>query len=626
MLVASSLGSEDMKVAQKALQLSKNLSEKLHLKQEQAGRIVYSMILNDLSIRIGAQFRFKDKIIDSMAVKDSNEVVSYSEQIIRNPQLLDLLYEDIVSPSYRKKFGQFSTPNYIAEFMAAWINQDKPKQVLDPAVGPGIFLENIVKTSQAPLSGLWGFDIDPLLLNACQIRLALQKFPDDLLHLIKEDFLGMSSYLSTKVDSCICNPPYLNFHDFDRNGLIKVVEEHCGVKLSRLTNIYVLFFLQSLSLTRIGGRLAFITPSEFLYTGYGEELKDFLLKNSTVDALILIDFGSSVFNKALTTAVLTLFRRGVPKSKHKVRFIRIYTWPDTTDLLKAVAEGVKDAGKYRMVEFYQDELDANNKWLEYFVDIKNGHVLNKLVPLSQLTEINRGIATGFNKYFVLSKSEIRKWKIEERFVVPVVSNAHQIKGYDFTVDDWNRLAENREKVYLLYVFEEPSENLKRYIECGEQDQVGANQRYITKHRSPWYSMEKRLPAKILATVFHRKEMKFILNSANVRNLATFHCVYPKFKDTRMVKALLAYLNSNLCREIQIVKRREYGGGLHKFEPSDLENIPTLDITRLELTDVDLLASLFDVLCLELNNRDREKEIRNELDAVLQHLIADCEVK
>jgi adenine-specific DNA-methyltransferase len=222
---------------------------------------------------------------------------------------------------------------------------------------------------------------------------------------------------------------------------------------------------------------------------------------------------------------------------------------------------------------------------------------------------------------VLSKSEIRKWKIEDEFIVSVVSNALQVKGYNFMVDDLNRLAENDEKVYLLYIFKEPSQNLKKYIEYGEQKEIGANQRYITKHRSPWYSMERREPAKILATVFHRKEMRFILNSADVRNLAPFHCVNPKFDDLTMVKALLAYLNSDLCREIQTIKRREYGGGLHKFEPKDLENIPTLDITRLNRTDIESLALFFDALSSEFKNKEKEKEIRRKLDEFLQQLIS-----
>lgn len=617
--MSSEFEREELEIIDKTRRFSKTLSEKLHLDETIRGRLAYRLILKRLAQRLGRKLIFKERIIDELCEKIPDEFDFNIEQIEKNPRLLDLLYEDLVNTGYRKKFGQFFTPNYIAEFMASWVNQDKPKNVLDPAVGTGIFLENVAKTSDSALSGLWGFDIDPIILDACQIRLALQRLSDDMLHLLQQDFITMGSYFAEKVDAVICNPPYLNFHDFDRNGLGKHVEERCGVRLSRLTNIYVLFFLQSLTLVKDGGRLAFITPSEFLYTGYGEELKEFLLSNATLDSLILVDFEFSVFNKALTTAVLTLFRKGIPKPRHKVRFIRMHSWSSAKELLKVTTEGVENSEKYRIVEVYQDQLNPKRKWLEYFVGIRNGHVLDRLVPLQRLAEIDRGIATGFNKYFVLSRSEMRKWKIEDRFVVPVVSNALQVKGYHFTVDDWNRLAENDEKVYLLYIFEQPSQNLRNYITYGEQ--IGANQRYLTKHRFPWYSMERKEPAKVLATVFHRKEMRFILNNTNARNLAAFHCVNPRFDEVVMVKALLAYLNSDLCRESQTTTRREYGGGLHKFEPRDLEHIPTLDITSLSKKDIESLASLFDELSSNFRNKEKEQEVRRKLDEFLLQLIS-----
>jgi adenine-specific DNA-methyltransferase len=620
MLATSNLTNEEMDFAQLSKQFSKRLSEKLQLDEETAGRLTYTLILEKLTKQIHESLPFRERSIDKLCQKASTEFDLKTEQLEKNPQLLDILYEFLINPAYKKKYGQFFTPSYIADFMASWINQYNPSRILDPAVGTGIFLENIINTSPNTFSRIYGLDIDPILLNACYLRMILLGLSKDKFQLEKQDFIAMGSYFGQKVEAVICNPPYLNFHDFDRNGLVKAIEERLGVKLSRLTNIYVLFFLQSLSLTQKNGRLAFITPSEFLYTGYGEELKEFLLKNTTLDALVLLDFESSVFNQAITTAVITLFRKGAPDQNHLSKLIRIHSWPGTKDLLKAVNEGVKNE-RYRLIEVYQNQLDPKKKWLEHFMDMKNSHALPKLVPLSELASIKRGIATGYNNYFLFTKSKIQKWKIESRFLVPVVSNAYQIKGYEFTLEDWTKLAEKDEKVYLLYVFEEPSSNLKAYISYGEQEDVRADKRFITRHRSPWYSMEKRIPPEILATVFHREEMKFILNSAKIRNLAPFHCVYPKFDDPLMIKALLAYLNSDFCREIQTIKRREYGGGLHKFEPRDLENIPTLDVTRLSRFDVEKLASFFDNLNNASKRKEGIREVRKALDDFLQHIIS-----
>jgi adenine-specific DNA-methyltransferase len=398
-----------------------------------------------------------------------------------------------------------------------------------------------------------------------------------------------------------------------------MVEVKYGIKLSRLTNIYALFFMQALLFAKEGARIAFITPSEFLYTGYGEELKSFFLKYTTLDALILIDFEALVFDTALTTAVITLFRKGAPQPGHKVRFIRVFEWPPTVEMLRAVTIGAENPKKYVIRQIFQKELNPRQKWLEYFESVNHESMLKKLVPLCKFADIDRGIATGYNDYFTLSESQMKHWGIEKRFFVPVISKTIQCRGYDFTAEDWHHLKASDEKVFLLYVFDEPSPNLRKYIEYGQQLKV--HQRYLTRYRNPWYSMEKREPAPILATVFHRRRMRFVLNSANVRNLTAFHCVYPKFTDQVMIKALLAYLNSDLCKELQIIKRREYGGGLHKFEPRDLESIPTLDLSRLSKDNLEFLASMFDKLCSSFRKGEDETRIKKELDSFLRSLIA-----
>src|SRR5713101_4328261 len=48
-------------------------------------------------------------------------------------------YRASIPLQHRKRFAQFFTPMPIAELMVEWIAGIKPKTVLDPAVGPGIF-------------------------------------------------------------------------------------------------------------------------------------------------------------------------------------------------------------------------------------------------------------------------------------------------------------------------------------------------------------------------------------------------------------------------------------------------------------------------------------------------------
>ncbi|MEM2915488.1 MAG: N-6 DNA methylase [Candidatus Bathyarchaeia archaeon] len=625
-LVQTTIDDKAMEVMSQAKDLTTLLQSKLNIDETTSGRFVFYLLLQKIASGLGDELPFKDKSLEQIAYLTKQDLKINGDYIAAHPALMDHLYENLVDQSYRKKYGQFLTPSYVAEFMSNWGAINKYVSVLDPAVGSGIFLDKVAKNiKDSPGADLYGVDIDPLLLNACAMRLALEKVPREYVTLIHDDFLKLN-FLEKQFDFIICNPPYLDFHDFDRITTVKTIEHRFGLKLSKLTNIYVLFFVQATSFLKNGGGMAFITPSEFFYTGYGEELKAFLLKNWTIDAFILIDFSKTVFSGALTTSVITLLRKVTPSPQHRVKFIRILNWPiDNQILLDAVSKGVKNEGYYKMYEVLQGSLDPCEKWLAHFGKNEYGDILDKLMPLRHITSVDRGIATGYNDYFILNQSEIEKWGIERRFLRPAIGRASYCVGYDFSHDDFERLREQGEKVFLLNCFEKPSPNLERYIKYGES--IRAHERYITKHRSPWYSMEKREPAPILATVFSRKRMRFVLNKAGVLNLTPFHCIYPKFSDRMMIKALLAYLNSNLCKEIQVIKRREYGGGLHKFEPRDLEMLPVLDVTRLKPERVEKLALLFDKLCETARmNPDKEPQIKEEIDTELGKIIKELKVE
>ena len=598
---------------------SDRLQRSLRIDKATATRLCFYELISQVAGRIGHTLPFDD--LELIQLSRSTVRMQFgAELIIDNPSLLDNIFESIVDENYRKTKGQFLTPPQIAQFMVSWGISERCQSILDPAVGTGIFLHEAYQSlGQDVKYVMYGIDIDPVMLNAASLRLALAGVPRNRITLIQEDFLKTQA-TSKKFDLVICNPPYLNFHDFECDVDTSAIERSYGIRLSRLTNIYALFFIRATSFVKEDGKMVFITPSEFFYTGYGEDLRSFLLKNFTIDAFVLIDFSKTVFNKALTTAVITLLRKAPPRGNHKVKFVRVFRWPeDNKTLMDVITVGVADSHYCKLYQVPQAELDPTDKWLVHFEENGYASIIEKLSPLSRMARVDRGIATGHNGFFVLSQNEVAQWKIEDRFLKPVISKAVHVMGYDFTQDDYERLKNQQEKVFLLYCFEEPSENLRRYIEYGEK--LGADQRYLTRHRKPWYSMEKGKVAPILATVFSRSRMRFILNKTDCVNLAAFHGIYPNFQDEVMVKALLAYLNSNLCKDVQTIKRREYGGGLHKFEPKDLEKLPVLDVTKLSRDDLERLSRLFDELCrsARISASDEEK-VKTTIDTELRRIL------
>jgi adenine-specific DNA-methyltransferase len=591
--------------------LLKGVDEYASVNDNDLPKLFMSFLIQKAHEKLGIELRFKE---DNNFSSLSNEFSSETEELIKDSNLVDNLYESIVPKKYRKIHGQFLTPPVVADFMVKWGIKNNCNSMLDPSVGTGIFASKILN-EQSMVKNIVCIDTDILMLNITNFR-TFKKSREIDIDLINNNFLKFKE--NKKFGLVICNPPYMNFHDYDRN-IISNIEKMYNIKISKLTNIYSLFFIHSASFLEENGRMVYITPSEFLYTGYGIELKKFLLDNFTINAFILTESKNIVFNDALTSSVVTLLENKRCEDGHKVKFIKVDEWNiDTNEKILHLLDNKKTDGLL-CKEIPQISLNPAKKWLILF-EKKNRINTEKLIPLRDIDKVKRGIATGHNAFFTLSEDEIENWHIENKFLKPVLSKAAHGKNYDFSKKDFEKLVNNKEKVFLLYVFSKPSENLKKYIKYGEELKV--NKRYLAFNRDPWFSMEKRKPAPILATVFSRNNMRFIYNKTHVLNLASFHGIYPDFKDKSKIKALLAYLNSNEAKKIMFSEKRTYGGGLDKFEPRDLEEIMVIDINKLDVVTLKKLSNLFDKLCKA--NRDAniklEGIVKIEIDRIIKEIV------
>ena len=67
--------------------------------------------------------------------------------------------------------------------------------------------------------------------------------------------------------------------------------------------------------------------------------------------------------------------------------------------------------------------------------------------------------------------------------------------------------------------------------------------------------------------------------------------------------------------LETVSRREYGGGLHKFEPGDLEKLLVIDVTKLKKSQIKKLAGLFDKLA-----KKSDDEILEKIDSAIKEIV------
>ncbi len=466
-------------------------------------------------------------------------------------------YISTTNLSHRKKFAQFFTPVQIADFMAKWVMSGSPKccDVLEPAFGLGVFSKSMAKLR--PDIKVTGYDIDERIYGYAKKNFE----EDDVLSLKLKNENYLSSEWNCKYDAIICNPPYLKFHDYDNVSLIHMVNQQLGINLNGFTNLYTLFLLKSIYQLKDNGRLAYIVPLEFLNSNYGVEVKRVLLQSWTLRHIIILDFKQCIFDDAITTACILLCEKST-----KTEMVRFSKINDIQKLSSVIDE---------FIEVKLSAINPQTKWKQYYEDMQSSKYHN-LVPLATFAKVSRGIATGANWYFTLNASKAKLYNLPEECLKPCICHSTDVQNLIFTKKEQKRLLAFDKTVMLFDGCVRKNDNVKKYIRIGEVQ--GVDKKYLTSCRTPWYALEDRKPSPIWVSVFNRGGLKFVRNEAMSYNLTTFHCVYSK--DVIATDILFVYLVTDMAKEIFMDNSRQYGNGLTKFEPNDLNKSNVVDLRLL----------------------------------------------
>jgi adenine-specific DNA-methyltransferase len=490
-----------------------------------------------------------------------------------NPRMvaneIELEYLNTTSGQHRKKFAQFFTPLTIANFMAKWLlGNPNLKTVLEPAYGLGIFSRALL-AHKSDLH-IKGFEIDPVMFATATALFAKQK----------NITLQLADYMQhdweNKYGGIICNPPYFKFHDYDNKTIIKQLEDKISCKLTGFSNLYTLFLLKSISQLDVNGRAAYIVPSEFLNSDYGKRVKSHLINSKTLRHIIVIHFAENVFAQALTTACILLLAND--NQSEVVQFNYLNSVTELVELEKTIAVYPHYLTSSACFNF--NELNPDIKWRCYYQK-QNALKYKNLVPFSNYAKTMRGIATGANQYFIFTQAKAHQFTIPECYLLPCICKAADVKAAFFTEESFDLLKKLNKKVFLLNSPHPDSDTVKNYLTQGEQQ--GIHKKYLTASRKPWYALENRPSAPIWISVFNRTGLRFIRNEAGISNLTTFHGIYPNPANlmTENIDLLFAYLLTDMAKELFADNRREYGNGLQKFEPNDINNAQMVDLNSLE---------------------------------------------
>jgi len=538
-------------------------------------------------------------------VTDRNSnIPAWAKDLLQHHYITPEVYAERAPLEHRQHFGQFFTPSGIAAWMADWVLHPTTRSILDPAVGTGVLIDALLDHPQLPSDAKFtAYDLDPAILA----------FFDN--HLLQRGILNVQSRAQdflrtddrTLYDAIVCNPPYLRHRVLaDRRTTIAAFEQRWNLKLSAFSNSYLFFILAIAACLSPQGRAAIITPLDYLNANFGVPLRSFLLQSNLLDGLILFDHTQLVFGDLDTTACLLLLRAD-----------RTADAPITfAHLLDEHALGPLELLPQRAVAAYApDTLNPKAKWLSLFPGVVAAPILlshQQLVPLDQLADVRRGIATGANEFFMLSEAERAYYGIAAHETHLCVTKASHALRLRFTIDDLEELRRAQKKVYLLDLQSKPSSGAAAYLDLGVQR--GMHRRYLTAHRQPWYHMEQRPVAPLWINTFSRQGFRCVLNDAQAAHLTAFHGIYPYTAGREYVLTLAAFLNSSIAAPLVAQHQRVYSRGLAKLEPLDVAAILVPDPDQLPAAFRSQVAELHIQRCMAQEaSLPEENVLRQQLD-------------
>ncbi len=484
----------------------------------------------------------------------------------------------------RNRRGQFATPPALAREVVAGALALLPAgetiRFLDPAFGTGAFLSALLGLVPAgQVAGLAGFEIDAHygepareLWRGSRLDLTLGDFTRAEVPCPGPPNFSTQPNLPVQPNLIICNPPYVRHHHLepaDKRRLQALGERVAGVRLSGLAGLYAYFMLLAHGWAAPGAIAAWLVPAEFMDVNYGAGLRRYLAERVTILRLHRFHPVDVQFGDALVTSAVLWWRHAPPPAGHCVRFTSGGSIAAPRLSERVPAERLRLAPKWRCGAFSPE------------AEAESGTESESGATLGDLFEIKRGVATGDNRFFILNEAKIAQLGLPFECFQPILPGPRGLGPEVLEIRaDAEGLPQLDNRLYLLDCRLPMPDLAERYPALGRYLDSGVpavSERYLCRHRTPWYAQDRRAPPPLLCTYMGRgaAPFRFLRNYSRAIAPNVYLLLYPKADlaaDPALIDRLWRGLNSMGAAGL-IAAGRVYGGGLHKLEPGELKRLP-----------------------------------------------------
>lgn len=281
------------------------------------------------------------------------------------------------------------------------------------------------------------------------------------------------------------------------------------------------------------------------------------------------------FADALVSSSVVWFRNTKPTEDHKVLF----------------SYGGTLAAPVMQRHVCATTLLGEPQWTRY--PLADAATSRGHVTIGDLFDVKRGLATGGNNFFIMTRAQIEARGLPFECFTPVLPSARHLRDDEIKADE-NGIPVIEKPLFLLDTRLREEEiahrypALKAYLDTGKTGEKPTSGGYLCRSRSPWYAQENRPAAPFICTYMGRpkpggRPFRFFLNHSRATACNTYLLLYPKphlarifASDPDLKRTVWEFLNAISAEEL-LGSGRVYGGGLHKMEPRELRSVSADDL-------------------------------------------------
>ena len=448
----------------------------------------------------------------------------------------------------RRKHGITLTPAWLVSRMFEEVGEGEFDTVVDAGAGSGRF--TVAAARRFPNALIVAVESHRDMLDLLHRRLHQEGLADRV-QVVEGDF--RSADLPRR-GRClyIGNPPYVRHHDIEPGwkAWYRDRMRSQGIAASQLAGLHLHFLLRATELGQPGDALCFVTSSEWLDNDYGAAARALLTRPSgfTLRSLWVTEPGEAVFPDALVSSAVVHARFDVDGAA---------TARARTGTIASQALTQK-----RLLPVHA--FHESNRWSNLCrlpLPVVSGGI-----ELGELYRVTRGQVTGNNQVWVLSADEC---ELPSSLTVAAVTRAREI--IDGSVLSTVAAQRFKRVVDLPRDLDSLAPSLRAAAEAFVEraKRLGADQGYVARHRKPWFALDMRLPPQAFVSYMGRRTPVFAANPLRLSFINIAHGLYPRIPICATgLQNILAHLNQTTS----IFDGRVYGGGMAKFEPSDISRL------------------------------------------------------